>query len=94
MRFIKECWEFVKDDIVEFLQEFQITGVLPKAITASFLALIPKVNNPQDLKEYRPICLIGCLYKILSKVLASRLKKVIANLYLLVSQLSFQEDKF
>lgn len=80
LRFIKECWEFVKDDIVEFLQEFQITGVLPKAITASFLALIPKVNNPQNLKEYRPICLIGCLYKILSKVLASRLKKVIAKL--------------
>ncbi|RZB71032.1 LINE-1 retrotransposable element ORF2 protein [Glycine soja] len=54
--------------------------VLPKAITASFLALIPKVNSPQNLKEYRPICLIGCLYKILSKVLASRLKKVIAKL--------------
>eukprot|EP00256_Glycine_max_P032671 XP_006577560.1 uncharacterized protein LOC102665607 [Glycine max] len=38
LRFIKKCWEFVKDDIVEFLQEFQITGVLPKAITTSFLA--------------------------------------------------------
>ncbi|GAU32181.1 hypothetical protein TSUD_68520 [Trifolium subterraneum] len=54
--------------------------VLPKAITASFLALIPKKDHPHVLSDYRPICLVSSLYKILSKVLAARLKKVMGKL--------------
>ena len=39
--------------------------------------MIPKSENPQSLEEYRPISLVGCLYKILTKVLSNRIKKVI-----------------
>jgi len=39
--------------------------------------MIPKVENPQELGEFRLISLVGCLYKIISKVLSLRLKKVI-----------------
>ncbi|MCI07590.1 LINE-1 reverse transcriptase like, partial [Trifolium medium] len=49
------------------------------AITASFLTLIPKKDHPQALSDYRPICLVSSLYKILSKVLAARLKKVLGK---------------
>jgi len=42
--------------------------------------LIPKVDNPQQLDDFRPISLVGCLYKIISKVLSLRLKKVISKL--------------
>ncbi|CAJ2656345.1 unnamed protein product [Trifolium pratense] len=65
---------------MEFLNEFHSSASLPKAITASFLTLVPKKDHPQVLSDYRPICLVGCLYKILSKVLAARLKKVIGKL--------------
>ncbi|KAI5403769.1 hypothetical protein KIW84_051070 [Lathyrus oleraceus] len=40
--FLKKCWDFVKDDVVNFVQEFYVRGVLPRSATASFLALIPK----------------------------------------------------
>jgi hypothetical protein len=53
---------------------------LPKALTASFLTLVPKKDHPQELFDYRPICLIGSLYKILSKLLANRLKLVLGKL--------------
>ena len=46
---------------------------------SSFLCLIPKVENPQQLGEFRPISLVGCLYKIISKVLSLRMKKVIGK---------------
>lgn len=59
--------------------EFQITTILPKLFTATFLSLISKMDNLQGLKDYRPICLIGSLYKILSKVLAVKLKRVIVK---------------
>jgi hypothetical protein len=42
-----------------------------------FLALIPKGSSPQALGDFRPISLFGCLYKIVAKVLAARLAKVI-----------------
>jgi hypothetical protein len=77
---IKAYWEIFKSDIMVFFSEFHSNAILPKAITASFLTLIPKKDNPQALSDYRPICLISSLYKILSKVLAARLKKVLGKL--------------
>ncbi|MCH87539.1 LINE-1 reverse transcriptase like, partial [Trifolium medium] len=78
--FLKACWPIVKNDVMAFLQEFHDNACLPKALTASFLTPIPKKDHPQDLFDYRPICLIGSLYKILSKLLANRLKRVLEKL--------------
>lgn len=46
---------------------------------ATYIDLIPKVNNPQRLNDFRPISLVGCLYKVLAKVLANRLKSVMGS---------------
>jgi exonuclease III len=77
--FLKFCWEFIKGDIMDFFHEFHSTAILPKAITASFLTLIPKKDHPQVLSDYRPICLVSGIYKLLSKVLATRLKVVMSK---------------
>lgn len=45
-----------------------------------FFTLIPKKKSPLDLDDYRPICLVGCIYKVISKFVASRLKRVIGNI--------------
>lgn len=78
--FIKAHWDLLKDDILGFVLEFQQNARLPKIIIASFIALIPKSNNPHPLKEFRLISLIGCLYKIIAKILASRLKVVLSRI--------------
>lgn len=75
LSFIKE-WETVKKNIISFIYEFHQNSSLPKGITSSFLALIPKNENPHSLKKYKMICLIGCLYKIRSKLLAGWIKQV------------------
>lgn len=71
---IKKGWSFMKKNIMAFMGEFYRNCRLPKCINSSFITLIRKVDNPTELKEYRPISLIGCMYKILAKVLAARLK--------------------
>lgn len=38
------------------------------------------MSDPLPLKEFRPISLIGCIYKIIAKILISRLKKVVGKL--------------
>jgi len=44
-----------------FLDEFYVNGIFPRGCNASFIALIPKVIDPQLLNDYRPISLIGCM---------------------------------
>ncbi|MCI02122.1 LINE-1 reverse transcriptase like, partial [Trifolium medium] len=80
LNFFKACWSIVKNDVMAYLHEFHANVVLPKVVTASFLSLVPKKDHPQNLFDYRPICLIGSLYKILSKILANRLKRVLGKL--------------
>ena len=79
-KFIKLFWDIIKPDFLRFLDEFHVNGVVPRGLNASFIALIPKVVDPQVLNEYRPISLIGCAYKILAKILANRLKKVMHSI--------------
>ena len=75
-KFIKQFWHIFKPDFLRFLDEFHVNGIFPKGSNASFIALILKVVEPQMLNDYRPISLIGCTYKIVAKILANRLKKV------------------
>ncbi|XP_068466211.1 uncharacterized protein [Phaseolus vulgaris] len=57
-----------------------LTGCIPKGCNASFIALVPKVRNPVSLDYFRPISLVGAMYKIISKVLAERIKKVLPTI--------------
>ena len=75
-KFVKQFWHIIKPDVLRFLDEFYVNRIFPRGCNASFIALIPKVAGPQMLKEYRPISLIGCIYKIVAKILANRLKKI------------------
>ena len=61
------------------VKDFESFGKWPRGSNASFLCLIPKCENPLRLREFRPISLVGCLYKIISKALSQRLKKVIGK---------------
>ena len=51
-----------------------------KSINASFLVLIPKKEGTKDLKDFRSISLVGSFFKLLAKVLANRLKKVVGKI--------------
>ncbi|KAJ0939064.1 putative RNA-directed DNA polymerase [Helianthus annuus] len=79
-RFMKRCWEGFQGDFLKFFQHFYNYESLNPGCTASFLALIPKVKVPTGLVDFRPISLIGCINKVISKVLVKRLKRVIVKL--------------
>ena len=73
-------WSFLKEEVMGFFKDFHDQGKFVKSINASFLVLIPKKGGVEDLKDFRPISLVGSLYKLLAKVLANRLKKVMGQI--------------
>nr|GEY54451.1 hypothetical protein [Tanacetum cinerariifolium] len=77
--FIKKYWDLIKTDILEFVNSFFISGSMPQGADSSFFMLIPKTSNPIFIKDFRLISLIGIHYKIISKVLANRLSRVIGK---------------
>lgn len=77
--FIKDFLDDIKDEIMRFITDFHRIGRLTKSINCTFIALIPKIDSPQQLNDFRPIYLVGSLYKILAKVLANRLRLVIGS---------------
>ncbi|GJZ49469.1 Orf y [Tanacetum coccineum] len=77
--FITKSWDVIKDDFWNCIRHFESTGGLCNGCNPSFIVLVPKKKDPLGFSDYRPISLIGCVYKVISKMLASRLAKVIGS---------------
>ncbi|RVX16087.1 LINE-1 reverse transcriptase-like [Vitis vinifera] len=73
------CWEFVKEEVLEMFKEFHEQNAFLKSLNTTFLVLIPKKGGAEELGDFRPISLLGGLYKLLAKVLANRIKNVIGR---------------
>lgn len=73
IEFYQTCWEFIKDDIIELFNNFH-KGVLDVSrLNYGIITLLPKVADASKIQQYRPICLLNCIYKWITKVLTLRL---------------------
>nr|XP_023896467.1 uncharacterized protein LOC112008368 [Quercus suber] len=73
--FFQSCWGVLKTEIMAIFHNFYTQAVFERSINASFLAFIPKKVDAVEVKDFRPISLVGGIYKIIYKVLA-RLRRV------------------
>ncbi|GJR87788.1 RNA-directed DNA polymerase, eukaryota [Tanacetum coccineum] len=78
--FFRKYWTVVGPDFCIAVKWFFDHGDFAIGCNSSFVALIPKVLDPKVVSDYRPISLIGSLYKVVTKILASRLSLVISDL--------------
>lgn len=72
--FLQKCWNIVKCDIVNLVQQAFQTGSIQPSINKSLITLIPKVKGADNLSKFRPISLSNVVLKIINKTLANRLK--------------------
>jgi hypothetical protein len=75
--FLRKCWHIIKQDAYTLCREFFTGNVNLQAINNSFIKLVPKVNTPKNLNEFRLISLINCVVKITTKKMGERLQSVI-----------------
>ena len=66
-------------EIAEMAEIFRTSGHIPSNLNSTFIALIPKVDDPSSLGEFRPIALCNLLYKISSKIIENRLKQALSE---------------
>ncbi|GJS03905.1 hypothetical protein Tco_0320413 [Tanacetum coccineum] len=73
--FFKEAWDIVGAEAVQAICEFFTNGKLLKELNHTIIALIPKIQNPTRVNDYRPISCCNVLFKCISKILANRIKE-------------------
>jgi hypothetical protein len=77
--FYQHFWNLCSDDIFKECCGWLDTGQFPPDLNITNIAVIPKGYVQVSMKDWRPIALCNMLYKIISKVLANRLKKVLSQ---------------
>lgn len=78
--FYKKYWDLVGKDICDVVLNFLNEGHMPEELNYTHVALIPKVKNPSKMTDLRPISLCNVSYKLISKVLANRLKTILPDI--------------
>lgn len=79
MNFLKSFWLLLKADIMEIFDEMHYSGKFVKSLNSTFIFLIPKKDGANEFKDFRPISLEGCIYKLIAKVLDRRLSKILGE---------------
>ncbi|KAI0494853.1 hypothetical protein KFK09_024999 [Dendrobium nobile] len=74
--FYKRSWHIIGPSVCKAVKFFFNYGNMPVGIKSTALALIPKTKNAASFADFRPIALCNVIYKIISKVIANRLKLI------------------
>jgi hypothetical protein len=74
IEFYQTCWEFLQTDIWLLFQEFHGHELDIGRLNYGTIILIPKIKDANLIQQYRPICLLNVIYKIITKALMLRLE--------------------
>eukprot|EP00253_Pinus_taeda_P007713 PITA_07713 len=78
--YFNACWNIVKQDVLNVMEDSRRNKTIMKALNTTFIALIPKQDSTLIPDRFRPISLCNVVYKIISKVVANRLKLLLPTL--------------
>ncbi|KAM2951563.1 hypothetical protein COP2_001044 [Malus domestica] len=78
--FYQSFWDHVYADVCALVKELMLGTSSPSTLNATHIVLIPKVPHPESVSQFRPISLCNYSYKVLSKVLANRLKVILPKI--------------
>ncbi|KAK4384284.1 hypothetical protein Sango_3076200 [Sesamum angolense] len=75
--FFKAAWPVAGEEVSKAIIDFFKTSRLLKQLNATLLTLIPKVQTPHSVAEFRPISCCNVVYKVISKIIVSRIREIL-----------------
>ena len=75
--FFQRFWHLVGADVNDTVLNILVGNELPQLLNDTFITLIPKVPNPERVQQLRPIGLCNVVYKLVTKCIVNRLKRVL-----------------
>jgi hypothetical protein len=78
--FFQRSWEIIQEDLGDLVRHILGGGGLTEELNQSLIVLIPKLKHCKTVKDFRPISLLGGVYKIVAKILANRLRSLVPKL--------------
>jgi hypothetical protein len=90
--FFKSFWDVVGQQLTKEVLDVLRGGWLPEGWNDTIISLIPKVEKLDKVTDLRPISLCNVVYKVVSKVLSSRLRDVIPKIITPTKVILYQED--
>lgn len=78
--FYRFFWHDVGNHFFDAINHFFHSSTLPNSWSNTYLALIPKHDKPKIVTDYRPISLCNVCYKVITKIMADRLRNILPNL--------------
>ena len=79
-KFIRACWKTVKADLHKMVLKSQSCSKIGGSTNSAFLALVPKEKGTTSFDRFRPISLCNIGYKIITKVIANKLKDILPRI--------------
>ena len=61
MAFFHHCWRVVERDVLAVFEEFYQHSKFEKSLNATFIALISKKNDASNIRDFKPISLVGSM---------------------------------
>ena len=77
---LKTCWHIIKEDFYKLCDQFHAGTLNLESINEGYITLIPKISSPATVNDFRPITLLNCCLKVITKLLANRLQKIILKI--------------
>jgi hypothetical protein len=90
--FFSLYFDLVGSDLLQMIEDSRIKGKINNSLNATFLVLIPKSDQPASFNDFRPISLCNLVYKLIAKVISSRIKPVLER-SLSIEQLGFLKGR-
>ena len=73
----KKYWTIIKQDFYNLCHAFHYRNICLQSLNGSYITLVPKLDGPTKVNDFRPISLLNISMKIITKLLGNRLQKVI-----------------
>lgn len=90
--FFKASWSVLGEELTTSIMDFFISPFMPTSLNSTSLVLIQKRVGAEELKDYRPISCLNTVYKIITRILADKLKGVLPDI-VLPNQTAFVKDR-